>query len=414
MASNVTSKRPRADETVMTPPKQPGRYGAFGGRFVAEALWSPLEELAQCFDAAVADEEFLALTERWLDHRIGRPTPVSHLQTLSDKLGGGQLWVKREDLCQGGTFCINAAVFQALLARRMGRKMLIGDTGTGDFGVALASIGASMGFKTRIYMGREDREAEPLNVRLMEELGANLEIVDATIRGRKRACAEAMRYWATHSENALYCSSSLAMPDPFPRLLGYSLAVIGAEARLQLKRRQCRPEYVVAPVGSGGFAAGLFSEFIDDESVQLVGVQGGGDGQGLRHAASLLHGRPGVFLGTHSYLLQDEGGQVLLPHTVAGGLSMAHVGPQHARWAVEGRVHYVSVSDEEAFEAVKTLVSTEGLLVNLESGHGLGYALKLASTLAPDQHVVVGVTGGGVRDLERLKRHQEESGHDEG
>ncbi|MFU8803749.1 MAG: pyridoxal-phosphate dependent enzyme [Bradymonadaceae bacterium] len=390
--------------------KKPGRFGSFGGRYVAESLWSPLQEVADAFDDALVDEDFLALCERWLDHRIGRPTPVSHLLTLSEKLGGAQLWVKREDLCQGGAFCINSAVLQALLARRMGRTWLLGETATGDFGVGLASIGSAMGLKTKIFMGREDQTAEPLNVRRMQELGAEVETVDTTVRGRKRACAEALRYWATHSEEALYCTSSLAMPDPFPRILEYALSIIGAETRVQLQRRHCAPEYVVAPVGSGAFAAGFFSEFIDDEDVQLVGVQGGGDGQGTKHAASLLHGRPGVFLGTHSYLLQDDAGQVLTAHTVAGGLSMPNVGPQHARWSQKGRVHYATATDEEAFAAVQTLVSTEGLLVCLESGHALAYVFKLAPTLRADQHIVVGLTGNGIRDLDRLEHHQQGQG----
>jgi tryptophan synthase beta chain len=391
----------------------PGRFGAFGGRYVAEALWSPLEELASAFDDAVADESFVESTERWLDHRIGRPTPISHLQTLSDRLGGAQIWVKREDLCQGGSFCINAAVFQGLLAKRLGRQCLVGETATGDFGVALASIGAALGLRARVYMGRVDHQAEPLNVRRMEELGAQIELVDAVNRGRKRACAEALRYWATHSDSALYCTSSLAMPDPFPRMLAYSLSVIGAEARVQVQRRQCKPEYVIAPVGSGAFAAGLFSEFIDDDSVQLVGVQGGGDGQGVRHAASLIQGRPGVFLGTKTYVMQDDEGQILTAHTAAGGLSMPHVGPQHASWAEQGRVHYVTVSDDDAYAAARSMVESEGLLVSLETAHGLAYALKLARTLRSDAHLLVGISSTGIRDLERFKRYQEEHGDDE-
>lgn len=389
---------------------QPGRYGPFGGRYVAEALWTPLESVARAFDAALADRDFIATFERWLDHRIGRPTPVSHLEALSSEIGGAQIWLKREDLCQGGAFCINAAVLQVLLARFMGRKWVVGESATGDFGVALGSIAAAMGLKVRIFMGREDFDAEPLNVQRMRELGVHIETVDANARGRKRACSEALRYWATHSDTTLYCASSLAMPDPYPRLLEYGLSVIGAETHVQLKRRGCEPEYLVAPVGSGAFAAGLFSEFVKSSDIQIVGVQAAGDGQSDHSAASLVDGRPGVFLGTYSYLLQDEAGQIVVPGSVAGGLCMPHVGPQHAQWAAEGRVHYVSVTDNQASTAVNRLARSEGILVSLESGHALAYALRLAPTLAADEHIVVGISAGGVRDLERLARLNDEEG----
>ncbi|MBA2663274.1 MAG: pyridoxal-phosphate dependent enzyme [Bradymonadaceae bacterium] len=380
----------------------PGRFGRFGGRYVAESLWTPLQEIADAFDEAVDDPKFVTTMERWLDHRIGRPTPVSHLGALSERVGGAQIWVKREDLCQGGSFSINTAVLQVLLARRLGRRSVIGETGTGDFGVALGSIAAAMGLEARIFMGREDLENETLNVQRMLELGVVIETVDTGTRGRKRACSEALRFWATHSNQAHYCASSLAMPDPFPRILAYALGVIGAETRVQLKRRGCDPEYIIAPIGSGAFGVGLFSEFAKHTDIQLVGVQGGGDGHGARTSASLVVGSPGVFMGTHSYLLQDDNGQVLVPHSIAGGLCVPNVGPQHARWAAEGRVHYVAVSDDDACLAVRTLARTEGLLVCLESGHALSYAIKIAATLGSEQHVVVGITGSGLRDLERL------------
>lgn len=387
-----------------------GRYGRFGGRYVAESIWTPLEEIAAVFEAAVADESFMESFQRHLNDRLGRPTPVSVLSRLSTCEGGGRLWLKREDLCQGGSFCGNLAVAYALLARRMGREWLIGDTATGDFGIALGSIGNALGLKTRVFIGREDADEEPVQVRRMDELGVKVERVDTNCRGRKAACAEALRFWATHSENHLYCSSSLAAPDPFPRMIAYFLSVIGAEAGVQLARRQCRPFYLIAPVGSGGFAAGLFSEFIGEDDVHLVGVQSAADGLEGRHAASIVAGRPGVLHGTHSYLLQDDNGQVLRPASIAGGLSMAHVGPQHARWAETGRVHYVAVENISALRAVRRVMAEEGINVSLESGHALAYALDLLPTLPGDKDVVVGISGAGMRDIERIRQRTESEG----
>jgi tryptophan synthase beta chain len=379
-----------------------GRFGRFGGRFIAEALWTPLQEVAEAFESAAADVAFMEDFEAMLDHRIGRPTPLTLLRNLSDEMGGGMLWIKREDLCQGGNFTVNLAAAYALLAKRMGREWIVGETATGEFGVALASMGNALGLKTRIFIGREDREAEPLMVRRMEELGVDLETVDSTLRGRKAACSEALRFWATHSSTHFYCPSSLAAPDPYPRMSAFFLSVIGAETRVQVRRRGRTPEYVVAPVGSGGYAAGLFSEFVDEEMVQLAGVQAAGEGLSCRHSASLVAGRPGVFQGTYSFLLQDDDGQVLSPASIAGGMSVPNVGPQHAHWAEQGRVHYVAVTDDEAIDGVRKLLKYEGILVSLESGHALAYALKLLPTLHEDQDVVVGVTGGGMRDLKRL------------
>lgn len=387
-----------------------GRFGRFGGRYVAEALWTPLQQIAEAFEGAMADAAFMERFEELLDHRIGRPTPLTLLEKLSEETGGGRLWLKREDLCQGANFTSNLAAAYALLARRMGREWLVGETATGEFGVALASMGNSLGLKTRIFMGREDRDSEPLMVRRMEELGVALETVDSTLRGRKVACSEALRWWATHSASSFYCPSSLAAPDPFPRMSAFFLSVIGAETRVQVSRRGCSPEYIIAPVGSGGFAAGLFAEFVGEEMVQLAGVQAAGEGLSGRHAASVVAGRPGVFQGTYSFLIQDDDGQVLSPASVAGGLSVPNVGPQHAQWAEQGRVHYVAVTDEEAIEAVRTLLDAEGLLVSLETGHALAYALKLLPTLAEDQDVVVGVSGGGLRDLQRLATCEEPGG----
>ena len=386
----------------------PSRFGRFGGRYVAEALWEPLQEVAATFEEAIGEEAFLEEYQRWLDQRVGRPTPLTPLDALSDEIGGGRLLVKREDLCHAGSFTINAAVAFGLIARRMGREWLVGETATGDYGVALASIGAAMGLRTRLFIGREDVEAEELNVRRIEELGAVIETVDTNVRGRKAACAEALQYWATHSESSLYCPSSLATPDPYPRMFAQFLSVIGAETSVQLERTGSEPEYVIAPIGSGSFGVGFLGEFIDNSSTQLVGVEAAGEGEKKKHAASLAFGKPGVFEGTHSYVLQDQNGQILAPSSIAGGLSVANVGPQHAHWAETGAVHYVSATNQEAIDGVRRIARSEGLIASLEAGHAVAYALKLLPTLSPDEHVVVGITGRGTRDLDRIDAEPEE------
>ena len=387
---------------------KPGRYGRFGGRYVAEALWEPLSEVAEAFEAAISDADFLSEYEEWLDNRVGRPTPVTRLHSLSEEIGGGRLLVKREDLCHSGSFTINSAIAFGLLARRMGREWLVGETATGDYGVALASIAASMGLRARLFVGREDLESEKLNVKRIEELGAVIETVDTTARGRKAACAEALRHWATHSASTLYAPSSLAMPDPYPRIFSYFLSVIGAETRVQLERTGSQPEYIVAPIGSGAFGVGFLGEFAGDSEAQLVGVEAGGSGKETKHAASLAYGKPGVFQGTHSFVLQSQEGQILSPSSIAGGLCMANVGPQHAQWAEAGSVHYVTSTNQEAVDGVRRLARSEGLIVSLEAGHAIAYALKLLPTLSPDEDVVVGITGRGTRDLDRIALEEEE------
>lgn len=382
------------------------RFGSFGGRYVAEALWTPLERVAEAFEQAASDEGFLDEFDSSLDRRLGRPTPLTCLARISEHVGGGTLWLKREDLCVGQNFTPNLAIAYALLARRMGCHALVGESATGEFGVALGAIGNALGMKVRVYMGREDQDAEPANIEMMRALGVKIITVDALLRGRKLACSEALRYWATHSDTHFYCPGSLAAPDPYPRISAFFLSVIGAETRAQVRRQGWQPDYIIAPVGSGGFAAGLFSEFILEDQTQLVGVQGAGEGLDGRHAASLVAGRPGVFQGTKSYLLQDPDGQVLTPASAAAGLSMPNVGPQHARWAEQGRVLYVAVQDAEAFHALDQILEREGLLVSLEAGHALAYALKLLPTLDADQRVVVGISGGGYRDLARFRKYQ--------
>ncbi len=385
-----------------------GEYGRFGGRYVAEAIWHPLEMVATAFEEALSDDSFVQEHKEALARRVGRPTPLTPLDSLSDNIGGGRLLLKREDLCHGGSYSANLAVAYALLAKRMGREWLVGETSTGDFGVALASIGASMDLGVRLFVGRADLEAESLNMRRIDELGGVIETVDTSKRGAKAACAEAMRYWATHSSSSLYCPSQLASPDPYPRLIQRFLSSIGTETRSQTDERGIDPEYVVAPIGSGAFGVGLLGEFIGSESTQVVGVQAGGDGQGKKHSASLTYGKPGVFQGTYSFVLQDQNGQILSPSTIAAGLRTPTVGPQHARWAQTGDAHYVTATNQESVAAVRRLARSEGIVVSLEAAHAVAYGLKLLPTLGPDQHVVVGISGSGVHELERLAKLEAE------
>lgn len=375
-------------------------FGLFGGRYVPEPLWAPLEEVNEAWRQAVEDEAFERRQQRWRRSRLGRPTPLTHLGALSDELGGAQIWAKREDLSDGASFCATSALTQALVARRMGRKRIIGETATGDFGVVLGAVGTAMGLEVVVFMGRAPIQNEPLNVRRMQRLGVEVVSVDGPSRGRSHAMAEALRQYAVSSADTFYATSSLASPDPYPQMVGEALSVIGRECHRQIEAQDLEVEYVVAPVGSGSFAAGLFSSFLDDTGPQLVGVQSAGESGGSRHAATLVHGRPGVHLGTRSLVLEDEEGQIVAPHSAAWGLAMPIAGPQHARWLQQGKVHYVTVVDQEAERARRRLACTEGIWASRESGYGLAYAVKLAPTLRPNQHIIVGVSGAGVRDLD--------------
>lgn len=386
------------------------QFGVFGGRFVPEPLWTPMAELAAVHQQAMADEEYLRNERRWQYARLGRPTPVTYLRALSSMIGGAQIWAKREDLCEGGTFCSTSALTQALIARRMGKKHLIGETATGDFGVALGSVGAAMGMEVTILMRRAAIEDERFNSARMRQLGVNLVSVDGSGRGRSQAMAEALRHYSVDPEGTFYATSSLASPSPYPAMVGRALSVIGEECRRQIAEEEVGLEYVIAPVGSGSFAAGLYQAFLKNGGPQLVGVQAGGDEGTTRSAASLVRGRPGVHLGTRSLVLQDEEGQILAPHSGARGLAIPIAGPQHARWLQEGRVHYVMIDDEAAIEAQRQLARVEGIFASHETGYALAYAMKLAPTLRSEQHILVGISGGGLRGIEDVEEDHETGG----
>lgn len=388
--------------------RKPGRFGEFGGRYVGEALWDPLQSVADAFDDAIGDPTFTTPQQEWLDRRLGRPTPLTRLERLSAKYGGAQLHLKREDAGQNGNFCAISAVGQVLLARRMGRSTVIGETATGDFGVALGSCAAANGMKAVVFMGRVDHFAERQKVEHMTRLGVDVRVVDSDVRGRKDAAIEALRYWSSNLDDAFYCASSSAAPDPYPRMLAYFMASVGSEIKVQLRRQQLEPNYVVAPVGSGSLAAGVFGPFAEQPGVQLVGVHAGGTDRDSV-GSPVVHGRRGIFLGTHTFVLTDDIGQILEPETSAAGLAMPAVAPQLARWASDGSVLFTEVFDAAAQESLERVLSLEGLLLNLESAHALAYAERLLPTLREDDVVVVVASGVGDGELARWTLEEDES-----
>ncbi len=390
--------------------EQRGRFGSFGGRYVPEPLWTPFEAVAQAYRDAMDDEDYHRREGRWRQSRLGRPTPLTHLGALSSEIGGAQLWAKREDLLDGGTFCITSALTQALIAERMEKSRLLGESATGDFGVALGSVGAALGLDVTVFMRRAAIEQERLNAARMRRLGVELVAVDAAGRGRSQAMAEALRSYSISWDETFYATSSLASPAPYPQMVGRALSVIGEECKEQLRDENIEVEYAIAPVGSGSFAAGLFEALLDDEGPQIIGAQAGGGPETTRNSASLVRGRPGVYLGTHSLVLQDDEGQILAAHAEAPGLVMPVAGPQHARWLQEGRVHYVMVDDADALQAQRRLARTEGIFASRETGYGLAYALKLAPTLRSDQHILVGISGTGIRGLGQDDEETDEGG----
>ncbi len=383
-----------------------GRYGSYGGRFVAETLIAALDELEQAFDSCMADEQFRSQLQRELAEYVGRPTPLYPAERLSEELGGAQLCLKREDLNHTGAHKINNTVGQALLAQHMGKHRLIAETGAGQHGVATATVAARAGLECCVYMGEEDMRRQAVNVRRMKLLGAELRTVRSGTRTLKDALNEALRDWVGSSADSLYVIGSAAGPHPYPALVRELQSVIGREAREQCLARYGRlPDALVACVGGGSNAIGLFHPFLDDETVRMYGVEAGGAGlESGRHAASLCAGRPGVLHGTYSYLLQDDEGQVLPTHSISAGLDYPAVGPEHAWLKDSGRVEYTAVDDSAALAACLRLTRTEGILPALESSHALAYAFQLATQLGRDALIVVNLSGRGDKDIEEILR----------
>jgi tryptophan synthase beta chain len=390
---------------MKTAPDDSGYFGKYGGKFVPETLMAPLEELEKAYRKASRDRTFQARLDDLLDGYVGRPTPIYQARRLSARLGGAKVWFKREDLCHTGAHKINNAVGQALLAREMGKQRVIAETGAGQHGVATATAAALMGLQCTIYMGAEDMRRQQLNVYRMRLLGAEVAAVDAGDRTLKDAINEALRDWVTNVRSTHYILGSVLGPHPYPMMVRGFQSVIGREAFNQL-RKQIRslPNLVIACVGGGSNAAGIFSAFIPHDSVRLVGVEAGGIGAGPgKHAARFSgEGATGVLHGTFTWLLQDEDGQIQSTHSVAAGLDYPAVGPEHSFWRESGRATYTRVDDREALEAFHLLAETEGIVPALESAHAVAYAIKVAPAMALKDNVLVNLSGRGDKDLNEV------------
>jgi len=387
-------------------PDAGGHYGSFGGRFVPETLFPALVELEAAFREAVEDPAFHRELAGLLAAYVGRPTPVTEARRLSQAVGGARILLKREDLNHTGAHKINNALGQALLAKRMGKERITAETGAGQHGVATATAAALLGLECDVFMGARDMARQELNVFRMRLLGARVIPVEHGTATLKEAVNEAIRDWVARVRETHYCIGSAVGPHPYPWIVQRFQAIIGVEARRQVLQLTGRlPDAVVACVGGGSNAIGIFSGFLDDGEVALVGVEAGGRGlQPGAHAASLVAGRPGVLHGSRSYLLQDEDGQVQEAHSVSAGLDYPGVGPEHAWLKEQGRAQYVAVSDTEALEAFRALARLEGIVPALESAHAVAYAARLAATLSPEAVVLVNVSGRGDKDVAEVAR----------
>ncbi|MCD2515880.1 tryptophan synthase subunit beta [Massilia sp. G4R7] len=382
-------------------PDQSGHFGPYGGSFVAETLSHALAELNEAYARFSQDPEFLEEFRYELAHFVGRPSPVYHARRWSEQLGGAQIFLKREDLNHTGAHKINNVIGQALLARRMGKKRIIAETGAGQHGVATATICARFGMECVVYMGSEDVKRQAQNVYRMKLLGATVVPVESGSKTLKDALNEAMRDWVTNIESTFYIIGTVAGPHPYPMMVRDFQSVIGEECRVQMPAMTGRqPDYVVACVGGGSNAMGIFYPYIDEPGVKLVGVEPAGEGlDSGKHAASLSAGIPGVLHGNRTYLLQDENGQIIETHSVSAGLDYPGVGPEHAWLKDIKRAEYVTITDEEALAAFHDCCRIEGIIPALESSHAIAYATKLAPTLPKDQLILVNLSGRGDKDM---------------
>jgi tryptophan synthase beta chain len=382
-------------------PNAKGHFGPYGGSFVAETLTYALAELNEAYERYSKDPEFLEEFRYELKHFVGRPSPIYHAKRWSEIAGGAQIYFKREDLNHTGAHKINNVIGQALLAKRMGKPRIIAETGAGQHGVATATICARFGLECVVYMGSEDVKRQAQNVYRMKLLGATVVPVESGSKTLKDALNEAMRDWVTNIENTFYIIGTVAGPHPYPMLVRDFQSVIGEECLVQMPEMTGRqPDYVVACIGGGSNAMGIFYPYIDQKDVKLLGVEAAGEGlDGDKHAASLTKGYPGVLHGNRTYLLQDENGQIIETHSVSAGLDYPGVGPEHAYLKDSGRAQYVSITDEEALQAFHDCCHIEGIIPALESSHALAYAAKLAATLPKDQIILANLSGRGDKDM---------------
>ena len=378
-------------------PDAKGHFGKYGGAFVAETLVPALEELRLAYEAALADPAFRAEYEYELRHYVGRPSPIYHARRWSSTLGGAQIYLKREDLNHTGAHKVNNCIGQALLARRMGKPRVIAETGAGQHGVATATVAARYGMACVVYMGSEDVRRQAANVYRMKLLGAKVVPVESGSKTLKDALNEAMRDWVTNIADTFYIIGTVAGPHPYPMMVRDFQKIIGEECLTQMPELAgCQPDAVIACVGGGSNAMGIFHSYIPRQAVRLIGVEAAGHGLSSgKHAASLTAGRPGVLHGNRTYLLQDENGQIIETHSVSAGLDYPGVGPEHAWLKDSGRAEYVTITDDEALAAFHALCKYEGIIPALESSHALAYAAKLAPTLARDKALLVNLSGRG-------------------
>ena len=382
-------------------PDAGGHFGPYGGRYVPETLMHPLAELIASYEAARTDKEFQSEYRSLLASYVGRPTPLRLAERLTQHLGGARIYLKREDLCHTGAHKINNAIGQALLAQRMGKRRIIAETGAGQHGVATATVCALLGLDCVVYMGTEDMRRQELNVFRMQLLGAEVVGVEAGSRTLKDAINEALRDWVTNVSDTYYMLGSALGPHPYPMMVRDFQSVIGQEARRQILEVEGRlPELLIACVGGGSNAIGLFYEFLKDEDVKMLGVEAGGSGSSLgEHAARFNGGKPGVLQGTRSYILQDEDGQIALTHSISAGLDYSAIGPEHAYLHDSGRIRYSSVNDDEALESFYLLAKLEGIIPALESAHAIAAAVKKAAKMGREEVLIVNLSGRGDKDV---------------
>jgi len=382
-------------------PDARGHFGPYGGVFVAETLSHALDELREAYDRCRRDPAFMAEFRYELKHYVGRPSPVYHCKRWSALLGGAQIYLKREDLNHTGAHKINNTIGQALLARHMGKKRIIAETGAGMHGVASATVAARYGMSCVVYMGSEDVKRQAANVYRMKLLGAEVVPVESGSKTLKDALNEAMRDWVTHVDDTYYIIGTVAGPHPYPMMVRDFQSVIGEECRVQMPEMTGRqPDAVIACVGGGSNAMGIFYPYIQDASVRLIGVEAAGEGLATgRHAASLCAGTPGVLHGNRTYLLQDANGQIIETHSISAGLDYPGVGPEHAWLKDQHRAEYVAVTDDEALAAFRSLCHYEGIIPALESAHAAAYAAKIAPSMPKDKNLLVNLSGRGDKDM---------------
>lgn len=389
------------ERDFLNTPDDLGNFGPYGGRFVSETLMSALDELEEIYLKLSKDPEFQAAFDKDLAHYVGRPSPLYHAERWSEQLGGAQIYLKREDLNHTGAHKVNNTIGQALLAKYTGKRRVIAETGAGQHGVASATVAARLGLECEVFMGAEDIKRQSLNVYRMKLLGAKVTPVTSGTKTLKDAMNEALRDWVTNVDDTFYIIGTVAGPHPYPMLVRDFQCVIGREARQQCQDQTGRlPDALIACVGGGSNAIGLFHPFLADESVTMYGVEAGGLGLASgQHAAPLCAGRPGVLHGNRTYLMEDGAGQIMHTHSVSAGLDYPGVGPEHSWLKDCGRVNYVAANDDEALAAFRSLTRIEGIMPALESSHALAYAAKLAPTMTRDDIIIVNLSGRGDKDI---------------